>query len=635
MVSTGGGHRRTAGAVALLLVFSALFPLLALFPSPVLGANAPKNMTFYLHYVSNPPTVGGTTTNYVFNTANHFQSFKNNDYKAVGQPKIVLDFYLAPALAGGVTLNGVWEMVIFANSTALHPATWGLEFWEKGASGAVLWDSGAISPTVTGGPSGSPGSVDSPVYGYTLSTSSLSHTLQAGSTLQVELTINTGSTVPLRVWYDSPYYPSRLVLPSEEYATPAGVVTEDANGTARSTFFTFWRADQRQVVVKAPVIDQYGGYDIARVLLSIIDPAGRVSVDNASMLKTTGTGSSLQSGYSYAFNYSSSQIQGNYTVRVYVVDNNGLIKFQNTGTYSPFVERATVVFSLGIQYQVTVNVVDSHHAPLAGAVVSFVVSGVPFASGKTGPSGSTLFTLSTGVYQVSVTWEGVVVANESASVVNKSSITIVADVFSPTIIFRASNGAPVSGVLGFFTYPNGTTGRLPLLTGPAGSVTLYEQPQGAFGVLSFYEGVKVADTSVNVASDGPYDVYLSVYLLKVNLTDSSHHPLVNGTVFVKGEDVPNNLVFRYGTTATDGVASFLLPSGNYTVNAEYHSVYWLSYFSNSTSKVVDLTSNEVVQITMTNVPPPVWTTLGFDLVLLGVIAVVSVAAVVVLSRRRR
>src|SRR5712692_615294 len=183
--------------VVFLLVLAAAVPLVV---SPIASASSPvtKNMTFYLHYTSNPPQVGGVVTNYVIDTRDNFQAVKNNDYKGTGQPKITLDWYLAPNLAGPVDLDGTWQAIIFANSTALHPATWGVEYWEKSPSGATVWDSGALSPTVLGGPSSNNGYVDSPIYGYTLNVN-LNHTFAAGNTLQLEVNINTGATVPVRV----------------------------------------------------------------------------------------------------------------------------------------------------------------------------------------------------------------------------------------------------------------------------------------------------------------------------------------------------------------------------------------------------------------------------------------------------
>ncbi len=340
----------TTGIVVLLLLAAAI-PM-TVSPPVMATSSLTKNMTFYMHYTSSPPQVGGVVTNYILDTKDNFQTVKNSDYKGTGQPKIALDWYLAPSLVGPVGLNGVWQTVIFANSTALHPATWGIEFWEKSTSGAAVWDSGALSPNVLGGPGGSNGYVDSPVYGYTLNVN-LNHTFTAGDTLQEEIHIITGSTVPLRVWYDSQYYPSRLILPSNGYARVAGLVTQDVNGTARATFFSFWPQSQRKVVVVTSITDPFGGYDIAKVWVQIKGPGGFLAVNNQSLALYSGTSASYTSVFRYAYSYNASQPEGNYSVLATVVDNNGQVQFGKIASYSPFIEYGTTKFSIGVQENIS------------------------------------------------------------------------------------------------------------------------------------------------------------------------------------------------------------------------------------------------------------------------------------------
>ncbi len=686
--------------------------------SPPVMASSPltKNMTFYMHYTSNPPQVGGVVTNYVFDTSSSFQTVKNSDYKGTGQPKIALDWYLAPSLAGPVGLNGVWQTIIFANSTALHPSTWGIEFWEKSSSGAVVWDSGSLAPTVLGGPSGNNAYVDSPVFGYTLKVN-LNHSFAAGNTLQMEVTVNTGATVALRVWYDSPYYPSRLILPSDGYARVAGLITQDVNGTARTTFFPFWSQSQRKAVVVASITDPFGGYDIAKALVQIKGPGGFLAVDNASMALYSGTSTSYASVFRYTYSYNSSQPKGTYSVLAAVVDNNGQIQFGKTGSYSPFIESATTEFSIGVQFPVTVRVLDSHNTPLASAFVQFTQGGLNYVSGRTSPDGMLNLTLFTGTFVALVTWEGVVVARQAVNVANQTTFTIVTSVYNPTFILRTSSGIPVSGILVFVTYPNQTTGRLPLLTNDAGAFTLSQQPKGNFSLLAFFEGVNVADTSVSVISDGPFAVTTlvhkvtvgvnyrnglplsqssvlvkgtgpsnlrvyaagetgangsvsfvlpagnytiqlvwssvnvgsfplsvnsdrafqlnaQVYQLVINVTDSSHGALVNSSVALKGTDGFDGLVYRFGKTSADGTVSFDLPRGEYQATAEYHNVYWLSFASNTTSSTLALSSDRVLQMSMKNIPPPIWATLGFAIIAFTVVIIVSTSAVYLWKRRR-
>jgi len=618
-------------AIITLLLMAAAIPLTV---SPSATANSPpiKNMTFYMHYTSNPPHVGGVVTNYVLDTKNDFQTVKNNDYKGTGQPKIALDWYLAPSLAGPVALDGVWQTIIFANSTALHPAGWGVEFWEKSPSGAVVWDSGAQTPTVLGGPSGNNGYIDSAVYGYTLDVN-LNHTFAAGNTLQVEVSINTGATVPLRVWYDSSYYSSRLILPSDSYARVAGLITQDVNGTARTTFFSFWSQGQRKVVVVASITDPFGGYDVAGIWIQIRGPGGFLAVNNASMALYSGTSTSYTSVFRYTYSYNSSQPEGTYSVLAAVVDNNGQIQFRKTGSYSPFVEHGTAEFSIGVQFPITVKVLDSHNKPLASAFVQFTQGGLNYVSGRTALDGTLNLTLFTGTFVVVVNWEGVAVARQTVEVTNQTTVTIVARVYYPSFAFESSDGARIQGILAFVTYPNGTTGRLPFVTDGTGSIVMSRQPAGSYALLGFFEGVEVADATTNVTSDGPFTVNAAVYRLTVNVADSSHDALSDATMFLQGTDTSNALVYRYGETGANGVASFELPAGDYRVTAEYCNVFWLTLAKNSTTVTVHLSSDVAVPISMKNIPPPIWSTLGFQLVI-AVLAAALIATFLFLRARR-
>lgn len=605
---------------------------LAVSPAEAAGSPVAKSMTFYLHYTSNPPSVGGVVTNYIADTQNDFQTTKNSDFKAVGQPKITLDWYLAPSLSGPVDLDGVWKTTIFANSTALHPATWNLEFWEKTPAGGVVWDSGSLTPSVLGGPSHNNGYIDSPVYGYTLS-SNLSHNFTAGNTLQVEVTVNVGATVALRIWYDSSFYPSQLVLPSFDYARVSGLVTQDVNGTARTTFFSFWSQNQRKVVVVASITDPFGGYDIGNVLVQIKGPGGFLAVSNASMVHYSGTSTSYVNVFTYSYGYNSTQPEGKYSVLASVIDNNGEIQYGKTGSYSPFIEYGTTEFSIGVQFPVTVRVLDSHDKPLASAIVQFTQGALTYVSGRTAADGTLNLTLFTGTFVVLVTWEGVVVARQTVDVANQTTVTITTKVYYPAFAFESSDGARIQGILAFVTYPNGTTGRLPFVTDGAGSFTMSQQPTGNYALLGLFEGVKVADAAINVTSDGPFTVSAAVYRLTVNVTDSSHHALSNATVFLQGTDTSNALVYRYGKTAASGVVSFELPVGGYRVTAEYYNVFWLTLAKNSTTVTVPLSSDATVPISMKNIPPPIWSTFGFQLVV-AALTVTLVAAFLFLRTRR-
>lgn len=118
-------------------------------------AGVSKPMEFYFHHIDNPVTVGGLQTKHVFNTSRQFnfstqeEAYTYSFFKAVGLPKIEVDFYLYPNLAGPVTIDGSWQVNLWVNGSAYKPTGFTLFFKEMTTGGNTLWDSGPVSPTVT------------------------------------------------------------------------------------------------------------------------------------------------------------------------------------------------------------------------------------------------------------------------------------------------------------------------------------------------------------------------------------------------------------------------------------------------------------------------------------------------------
>ncbi len=633
--SMDGVRSKTVAVIALAMLLAAGLPLA--FPAHAFPTTSGgiKNMTLFLHYASAAASPGGVSTSYLADTAATFQTMKNHDSKATGQPKIQLDWYVSPDFAGQISLSGEWQVVVFANSSSLHPATWGLEFWEKSPSGSVVWDSGALTPTVLGGPSGNNGYVDAPIYGYTLTVSSLSHVFAAGNTLEVEVTINTGATVPLNVWYDSAQEPSRMVLRSADYIHISGITTKDANGTLRTVFFTFWSPNQRSVTIQTLVTDPFGGYDINSVTVSIKDPSGAWAISNQTMSEVSGSLFSFNNTYSYSFQYSAGAPKGNYTVTIMALDNNAQNQFAHSGTYVPYAEVASATFSIGLQYPVHVKVFDTHQATLSGAKVSFFSGGVEYATGSTARNGTYNVTLFTGAFTVEVWWEGVPVLMQNVTIKGATSLNLTASVYYPTFRFVDDVQKPVAGALVFVHFPNGSATILPYTAGANGSLSLSQQPRGNYTMLVLFEGVDVAETSVQVTSDGPFAVGTRVFQLMVTVEDSGGSPLNGSSVLVSSPGKANGGAYGYLLTSKSGQANFSLPQGSYVVTAEYHGVYLLSPFSNRTSIATTLNHDTSLLIKMKNLPPPVWLTLGFQLILILVLAFVGVGLYAFLRRRNK
>lgn len=276
-------------------------------------------------------SVGGIQTNYVLNSTSRFDfqtqlaAKQNSIYKNTGLASVVIDFYAYPNLAGPATLNGTWQVFLSANSSGYHPTIFNMRFREFPlGSGTATYDSGQINPIVT---SSIGAYLDVPVYSYNLTTpTALGHTFAQGSTIDLSVTVNDGAAADSRIWYDSPSFPSKVILPVVNPGEPAKIWTADTTGAARSTFPT----QSQTVMISANVTDPFGGYDVnatavgtkgALVTLSLTGPSGSTLVNGQRMTQLTGGVAVLNN--LFQSNVSISGTAGNYIATVSSTDNSG------------------------------------------------------------------------------------------------------------------------------------------------------------------------------------------------------------------------------------------------------------------------------------------------------------------------
>ncbi len=340
--------RATALVILTALCLTAFSSFQAL-PSYAISSNPnARNVTLYWHYESNPVSVGGIQTSYVLNSTGRFDfqtqavAKQFSFYKASGQPAITVDFYAYPNLAGPAILNGTWQVFVALNSSGYHPTTFNLEFKEFPlGSGTATWDSGQINPVVTS----SVGSyIDVPVYYYNLTTpTTLSHTFAQSSTIDVSVKVDDGAAADTRIWYDSPQYQSKLIIPIVNPGQPAKIWTADSTGVVKSNFPVLGQT----VRVSTNVTDPFGGYDVnattsgtknAPVTLTVTGPGGTTLVNAQRMTQLSGGIAVLNNNFRY--NVSISGTVGNYTATVSSTDNSGNLEQQSYtftvgGTQSP------------------------------------------------------------------------------------------------------------------------------------------------------------------------------------------------------------------------------------------------------------------------------------------------------------
>lgn len=518
-----------------------------------------KPMEVYLHYLDRPVRTAGLETKYIMNTTRSFrfltqkEAYANSFYKPVGLPKIVVNFYLYPNLAGEVRIEGVWQILLWVNGSAYKPATFTLMFKEITSGGVVLWDSGPINPVVVS----SIGSyIDVPVQGYNLSTP-LTHLFKAETTLMVSVEVNAGSSSEIRVWYDSPSYPSKAILPARDYAKPVEVKTYAYDNRETDLFYYNWSQDQRLVTVRANVTDPFGGYDVYGVYLTILDPANKSVVNSLHMVRISNGQwrNRFSSMFEASWSYQSTVQRGNYTVQVSVIDNNGYYRNLEKGSYSPFIEYRTHMFTIGIivYYSPAFLIVDDDGIPLPNA-------------------------------QVRITW------------------------------------------------PNGSTDILPRFASASGYINLSHVLPADYGFIVLWKDVVVNHTIVHVESDGPYTIGTQVYQLRVTVLGNDRSSIHGAYVIVYAETEAG-----LGLAITDGYgqAAFRLPKGTYDIEVHYGGEYWLSAVTvTATKPAISVNASMSEEVTLADYPPPIWSTIGFWLI----IAVVAVSVLVVVYRplmRRR
>jgi len=570
--------RTTARIVLLsLLVTGVLF---LAFPPIIYDAKASpasissKPMHFYFHYIDIPVSVAGIQTHYIMNTTRWFkfpaqkEAYTNSFYKPVGLPKITVDFYLYPNLGGPVTIDGTWQVFIWVNGSAYKPCGFNVEFKEINVGGKTLWTSGALTPIVT---SSIGGYIDVPIFAYNLSCTSLVHTFSSDATILAEVTINPGASAECRVWYDSPMYPSKVILPCQNYALPSSLKTFNANYTETNMFSVFWSESQRKVVVRTDVTDPFGGYDINMVNVTIFDPAKRPVLDNVKMSRISDGSWVFRYTHTYeaSWSYPSTAMSGNYTVRVSVVDNNGYYRYLDYGTFEPYIEFNSSVFSIGLQYPIQFRTVDAHNEPMVNAQVFAVSRGVILASGFTDASGWWKTDLWAGYYDIIVYWRGTEVTKQLTEVREPSTFTIPCSVYYPAFKVVDDVNGPIFGAQVYIKSPNGTTSIQPFYTTETGFINLKQEPAGNYSFTVWWKGTIVQETSLVVNSDGPYTIKCQVYELTAKLSGVDEAPVPRAHVVVYDQ---TGLVYDFKITNESGQAVFKLPIGNYKFTVWWQGV---------------------------------------------------------------
>jgi hypothetical protein len=524
-----------------------------------LTASDNMQMTFYFHYSDAPVYVGGTMSHYVMNTTALFQATNNSVLKPEGQPKIEIDFYMYPNLAAPVTFNGTWQIIIWANASALKPAVWNIEFWEVDSGGFIVWDSTLLTPTVIGGPATNNGYLDVPIYAYNLSYPYLVHTFSPGNTILAAVVVNPGSTVSARIWYDSSSFPSLAIFPSVDHIAVASVETYRADNTQTSTFEPTY--SERLVRIRSNVTDPFGGYDVYEANVTVLDPSGHTVVENEGMTRIAGNSESFSTMFEFNYTYGIDALTGQYNITVTATDNNG----HNVSGYGFFI--------IGMWQSYLFYTEDSKGLCLPNAELIITQSatqtiGFTNSSGFWGP-----VLLPTGEFNVSVIWEGVVVNSSLNFIVPYTNVTTLVTlrchVHDVIVTLVDSKGFTLPNTPVSVTFANGSKTILPLYTFSNGSLYFDRIPWGTYSFQAYWQGILVNSSSVYIDSNEQIILNCQVYYGSFRVIDDTGIPLKEAFIIVAQPNVTSSLL------ATDSSGSFNLnriPVGNYEIKVLWQSV---------------------------------------------------------------
>lgn len=553
-------------------------------------------MTFYFHYANSPAFVGGTMSHYLMNTTTLFQAKNNSVLKPPSQPKIEVDFYLYPNLAGPATFNGTWQIIVWANASALKPTVWNIEFWEVSAGGSIVWDSTMLTPTVVGGPATNNGYLDVPIYAYNLSTTTpLTHAFSPGNTIRAAVIVNPGSTVSAQIWYDSSSFPSQAIFPSQNHVAVASVKTYFSNNTQTSTFPPNYA--QRLVRVKSNVTDPFGGYDVRGANITILDPSSSAVVKSARMTQIAGGPASFSTVFEFNYTYPTNALSGQYNITVSATDNN-----RHWVSGSGF-------FIIGLEQLYEFYTIDSKGRALPGAqiIITQSASQLPGYTNSSGYWGPVL--LATGSFNVSVVWEGVVVNSTSNFFVpftNSTTLVILkCRVYDAVFTAVDSKGFPLASAPVSVTFANGSRTILPISTSASGSLNFNRIPYGTYSFQVYWQGILVDSSSVYVDSNAQFTLNSQVYYTSFKVVDDSGIPLKGAFIIVAQPNVTSSLL----TTNSSGSFDLnRIPVGSYEIK-----VLWQSITVKTVALTVNLNFNMILTVAVYHMKVDVVDSKGYAL----------------------
>lgn len=517
-----------------------------------------RTVVLYFHWVESPVSAGGTYVHYIMNSSALFQAQNNSLLKPAqpGAPALHVAFYLYPALAANLTVNGYVSVFVWVNASAVKQPVWTLKIGEVDPAGNY-YEAWSGNPLIAGGPPDQPpGTVCQSIYCYNLTTTDpVSYTFSEGRNIVIIVDINIGADTALQLWYDSTTYPSQAHFPFEDHIAIPWVATFNETGVLTTQFPS---GISQTVVVRANVTDALGGYDVVGANMSILNASGYLVYGPVVMTLKRGSPTSYQTIFEANWTYPDTQLPGTYTVNVTAIDNTGNIVYNDAWT-----------FSIGRVYTLCVQCLDSLNNTLVGARVELSISGTPLYRGETGPRGWFNLTCSEANYTLQVYWHGALVHDAIVNVTGPELVIVYTarcGVYYPALLLLDDHNEPLPGAEVFITFPNGTRDLLPRLSNATGYVQLIQEPAGSYRVEVFwYETLVFNETLLLDRNTPPYEISCAVFYVDLQLVDANNQPLP-GPHAVAIVTAPNGTHSAHFATSDGWIRFERTPIGNYSLS---------------------------------------------------------------------
>jgi hypothetical protein len=222
-------------------------------------------------------------------------------------------------------------------------------------------------------------------------------------------------------------------------------------------------------------------------------------------------------------------------------------------------------------YYLEVRVVDSMGTELEVALVSaeLGLTGKLAGDGRTDASGEITFRLPVGPVTLEVTWQDSPVHTGAIEVTANDQVTLTVAVFYATFHTIDSKGIDLVGAQ--VIAANASTGR------PMGShatdetgEAVFRLPVGLYGLAVSWQDHGVYEGQEAVASNDVHTLECAVHYVGLHLTDSLDMDLAGAQVLIVGAS--NAQPMGGQLTDAEGLTTFRLPAGDFSVEATWHDV---------------------------------------------------------------